>query len=227
MATILGIDEAGRGAVIGPLVLAGVMIDEKDEQKLRDIGVKDSKMLKPEQRERMFEQIKAVAKDYAIVKISAKEIDEGRVIKNLNRLEAEKMGEIIRILKADRAYVDAPQVSTDKFKQYLLALAKNHTEIIAENYADKTYPVCSAASILAKVERDREIEELKKEVGYDFGVGYSHDERTINFLRHLLDKHKGEFPDFVRKSWITAIDIKEKRAQKKLAEFKVKEVEDD
>lgn len=215
-----------RGAVIGPLVIGGVLVDEQGEQKLRDIGVKDSKLLTSKQREQLYGKIKNIAKDFVVIKISAKEIDELRKIKNLNRIEAERMAEIIRAMNADKAYVDAPQVSTEKFRQYLLALAKNHTEIVAENYADKKFPVCSAASIIAKVERDKEIEKLKKQVGHDFGVGYSHDERTIDFLKELLKKQK-EFPDFVRKSWITAIEIKGKRVQKKLAEFKVKEVEDD
>lgn len=205
------------------------MIDEKDEQKLRDIGIKDSKLLTPKQREHLYTQILRIAEDYAVIKISAKEIDELRKIKNLNRIEAERMAEIIRVLNADKAYVDAPQVSTEKFKQVLLALAKNHTEIIAENYADKRFPVCSAASIIAKVERDKEIKKLKKQVGIDFGVGYSHDERTIKFLEELLQKYK-EFPDFVRKSWITAIDMKIKKKQKTLKEFrqiKIEKVEDD
>jgi len=129
------------------MVIAGVMIDEKDESKLRKIGVKDSKMLTPHQRERLFPLIKKIAKDYVALKISAKEIDELRKIKNLNIIEAEKMAQIIKTMGADKAYVDTPQASTGKFKAILLNLAKNHTEIIAENYCDETYPVCSAASV--------------------------------------------------------------------------------
>lgn len=220
MATILGIDEAGRGSVIGPLVIGGVLIDEKDEAKLRRIGVRDSKMLTPRQREILYPKIKKIAKDYVSLKISAKEIDELRKIINLNKIEAAKMAQIIKTMKADRAYVDAPQVSTEKFKMILLALAKNKTEIIAENYADLKYPVVSAASVIAKVERDREIEKIKKRIKYDFGVGYPHDERTINFLKHLIQK--GKYPDFVRKSWVTALEIKKGKEQKTLKEYKKK-----
>ncbi len=218
MATILGIDEAGRGAVIGPLVMVGVMIDEDKEELLRDIKVRDSKMLTPSQRDSLYHQITNIAKDYFVIKISAKEIDEFRKVKNLNVIEAEKMAEIIRVLKPDIAIVDAPQVSTEKFKHYLLALAKNHTRIISENKADAKYPVVSAASIIAKVERDAEIDKIKKQVGADFGVGYSHDERTIKFLEQLMEENS-EFPDFVRKSWITAIDIKGKKKQKSLSDY--------
>jgi len=218
MTTILGIDEAGRGSVIGPMVIAGVMIEEKDEIKLRKIGAKDSKMLSPQQRERLYPLIKKIAKDYVALKISAKEIDEMRKEKNLNIIEAEKMAQIIKTLKADKAYVDTPQASTEKFKAILLNLAQNHTEIIAENYCDERYPVCSAASIIAKVERDREVEKIKKLVGFDFGVGYSHDARSIEFVKKCL-KDK-EHLEFIRHSWVTVDGLKSKKEQKSLKEYK-------
>lgn len=217
MTTILGIDEAGRGSVIGPLVVAGVMIEEKDEEKLRKIGVKDSKMLTPQQREKLYPLIKKIAKDYVALKVSAKEIDELRKIKNLNIIEAEKMAQIIKAMGADKAYVDTPQASTEKFKAILINLAKNHTEIIAENYCDERYPVCSAASVIAKVERDMEVEKIKKEVGFDFGVGYSHDERSINFVKWCLKNNK--CLEFVRQSWATVDSIKSKKEQKKLDDY--------
>ena len=218
MTTILGIDEAGRGSVIGPMVIAGVMIDEKDEGKLRKIGAKDSKMLSPHQRERLYPLIKKIAKDYVALKVSAKEIDEMRKEKNLNIIEAEKMAQIIKALKADKAYVDTPQASTVKFKAILLNLAQNHTEIIAENYCDERYPVCSAASIIAKVERDSEVEKIKKIVGFDFGVGYSHDARSIEFVKKCLKEKK--FLEYIRQSWVTVDSLKSKKEQKSLKEYK-------
>ena len=218
MTTILGIDEAGRGSVIGPLVVAGVMIDEKDEEKLRRIGVKDSKMLKPNQREKLYPLIKKIAKDYVAIKISAKEIDELMKVKNLNIIEAEKMAQIIKTLGADVAYVDTPQASTEKFKAILLNLAKNHTKIIAENYCDERYPVCSAASIIAKVERDAEVEKIKKVVDFDFGVGYSHDDRSIEFIKKCLKDKK--CLEYIRHSWVTVDGLKSKKEQKSLKEFK-------
>ena len=218
MTTILGIDEAGRGPVIGPMVVAGVMIDEKDHEKLKAIGVKDSKMLSPRQRARMYPQIKKIAKDYVILRITAKEIDKMMKEKNLNIIEAEKMAEIIKTMKADRAYVDAPQVSTEKFKNILLAMAKNHTEIIAENKADVKYPVVSAAAILAKVERDKDIENIKKKVGFDFGVGYSHDERSREFVSKCLKDNK--CLEYIRHSWVTVDDLKNKKEQKTLKAYK-------
>ena len=217
MATILGIDEAGRGSVIGPMMIGGVVIDEKDSDKLRAMGVKDSKLLTPQKREELYPKIKKLAKDFVVIKITAKEIDEMRKISNLNMIEAEKMAQIIKSMKADKAYVDAPQVSTDKFKNVLLAMAKNHTEIIAENYADLKFPVCSAAAILAKVERDREVERIKKIVGFDFGVGYSHDQRSIDFVKKSLKEKKNL--EFIRHSWSTVQDLKSKKEQKTLGNY--------
>jgi ribonuclease HII len=211
---ILGLDEAGRGSVVGPLVIAGVMIEEKDEEKLRKLGVRDSKELSPKQREHLYPEIKKLAKDYVVLKISAQEIDELRKQINLNKIEAERMAQIIKSLGADLAYVDAPQVSTEKFKAYLLGLAKNHTEIIAENYADKKFPVVSAASIIAKVERDEEIEKIKKETGFDCGVGYSHDSRAIAFVKKFMRHEK--FSKYIRHSWVTTQDLKKKKEQKSL-----------
>ena len=218
MKKLLGIDEAGRGAVLGPLVLAGVVIKEEDTQKLIKMGVKDSKMLTPEKREYLFEKVKDIATDHVILQVKAHEIDELRETINLNRIEANLMAQIIKSMKADRAYVDAPQVSTEKFRILLQDLSKTNTEIISENKADENYPVCSAASILAKVTRDREIEKLKKKLGKDIGVGYPHDERTINLLKELAEK--GDYPNYVRKSWITASEIKKEKEQKSLKDYK-------
>ncbi|HLC51230.1 MAG TPA: ribonuclease HII [archaeon] len=202
---------------MGPLVIAGVMVEKEDEIKLKRIKVKDSKLLTPQQREKLYPLIRKIAKDIAIIKISARELDEMMETRNLNRIEAEKMAEIIKALGADVAYVDAPQVSTDKFKNYLLALAKNHTEIVAENKADKKFPTVSAASILAKVERDREVEKIKKVVGFDFGVGYSHDKRSIAFVRKCLKE--GKHLEFIRHKWSTVENIKKEKKQKKLEQF--------
>jgi len=193
------------------------MVEKEDEIKLKRIKVKDSKLLTPQQREKLYPLIRKIAKDIAIIKISARELDEMMETRNLNRIEAEKMAEIIKALGADVAYVDAPQVSTDKFKNYLLALAKNHTEIVAENKADKKFPTVSAASILAKVERDREVEKIKKVVGFDFGVGYSHDKRSIAFVRKCLKE--GKHLEFIRHKWSTVENIKKEKKQKKLEQF--------
>lgn len=217
MGIVLGIDEAGRGAVLGPLVVAGAVCEEKNLEKLKAIGVKDSKLLTPQQREKIYSQLKKILKDWIILKISAQEIDSLRKQKNLNVIEAERMAQIIKAAGADTAFVDAPQVSTEKFKNALLAMAKNHTKIIAENYADKNYVIVGAASIIAKVERDEDIKKIKKLVGEDFGVGYPHDEKTRAFVFRCLKEKK--FLEFIRHSWETVKEMKQMKEIKTLKDF--------
>lgn len=214
---VLGIDEAGRGAIIGPLVIAGALIEEEKLSKMKEIGVKDSKLLTPMQREKLYDKIIKLLKDFTIIKISAKDIDEMMKIKNLNRIECEKMAEIIKTLSPDVAYLDAPQVNIEKFKEYVSSLAKNDTKIIAENYADRKYVIVAAASIIAKVERDREVERIKKITNTDFGVGYPHDEKTIMFVRNCIKT--GKYLEYVRKSWVTFSNLSGEEKQKKLSEY--------
>ncbi|MEM3731061.1 MAG: ribonuclease HII [Candidatus Bathyarchaeia archaeon] len=200
---VAGVDDAGRGSVIGPLVIAGVMLKEEDLPKLVELGVRDSKLLSPARRELLEVEIKRVAQKYSVIKLSPREIDEvvesGRKFHKLNRLEAQAMAKVIEMLRPDIAYVDASDVIESRFKQHILECLPFKVKIVSEHKADRKYPIVSAASIIAKVERDREIAELKKTFG-DFGCGYPTDAKTIKFLNQCLEKHGG-YPDFVRKSW--------------------------
>lgn len=216
----LGIDDAGRGAVIGPLVICGLVVEKEKEGLLKQIGVRDSKELTPEQRAELAEEIEKIAKDIVLIKIPACKIDRWRQLKrSLDLLEAKKMAEIIEIVGAEKVYVDALTTRPKRFEKLVKGFLKDKKiEIVAENFADRKYPVVSAASILAKVERDKEIEKLKKKVNYEFGVGYPHDERTIDFLEMILRKEK-RWPSFVRKTWITSELIKKDLAQSKLIHF--------
>ena len=210
---IAGVDDAGRGSVIGPLVIAGVLMEEEDLPKLTELGVKDSKLLTPHRRETLAVEIKRIAKKHRIVKLTPKEIDKvvqtGRKLHRLNRLEAQAMAKVIELLKPDIAYVDASDVLEERFKQHIAEYLPFKVEIISEHKADRTYPIVSAASIIAKVERDREIAELKAKHG-DFGCGYPTDPKTISFLQQCLEKI-GEYPDFVRKSWKPAKKTKNEK----------------
>jgi ribonuclease HII len=203
---IAGVDDAGRGSVIGPLVIAGVMAKEEQLSKLAEIGVKDSKLLTPHRREVLAPEIRQIAVDYAIEKQTPRQIDDivlnGRKLHKLNWLEAQTMARVIQKLKPDKAYVDASDVLEDRFGRDVLDCLAIKIPIVSEHKADQTYPIVSAASIIAKVERDREIAELAKVHG-DFGSGYPSDPRTIDFLRHCVAR-TGKYPDFVRVSWKTA-----------------------
>jgi len=207
---VAGVDDAGRGSVIGPLVIAGVLVEEKDLSKLIQLGVKDSKLLSPSRRENLAFKIKRLALRYAVVKLSPAEIDKvvetGRKLHRLNRLEAQAMAKVIEQLKPDIAYVDASDVLEERFKQHILEYLPFKVEVVSEHKADRKYPVVSAASIIAKVERDREIAELKAKYG-DFGCGYPTDPKTVRFLQQCLES-LGEYPEFVRMSWKPAKKLK-------------------
>ena len=207
---VAGVDDAGRGSVIGPLVIAGVLVESEDLPKLVQLGVKDSKLLSPNRREALAVEIKRIAKKHVVVKLSPTEIDKvvekGRKLHRLNWLEARAMARVIELLRPDVVYVDASDVLEERFKQQILEFLPFKVEIISEHKADRKYPVVSAASIIAKVERDREIAELKVKYG-DFGCGYPTDPKTMEFLRRCLEIFK-EYPDFVRKSWKPAKKVK-------------------
>jgi ribonuclease HII len=208
---VAGVDEAGRGCVIGPLVIAGILFKREHLTKLAQLGVKDSKLLSSKQREMLAREIVHYEEKHAILKLSPLEIDHavssGRKFHKLNRLEAETMAQIIDILKPEEAFVDAADVVEERFKRYIQELLTTKVKITSKHKADKIFLVVSAASILAKVERDREIASLASEYG-DFGSGYLHDPKTVRFLKEWLKTHR-EYPDCVRKSFKPAKKAKD------------------
>jgi len=220
---IAGVDDAGRGSIIGPLVIAGVLVDEKDLPRLKDLGVKDSKLLSPQRREQLAVEVRKLALKYHVEILTPREIDKvvetGRKLHRLNRLEAQTMARVIDALKPHRAYVDASDVLADRFKDHIMENLSFSVEIVSEHKADLKYPVVSAASIIAKVERDQAIEKMREKHGNlgDMGSGYASDPRTIKFLEKWCAKY-GAYPDFVRKSWQPAKEIKKnaESVQKKL-----------
>src|SRR3989338_3300533 len=240
MALICGIDEAGRGPIIGPLVICGAVIDDKDEARLKAIGVKDSKLLTPKQREELFDKVKSMVKGYKILIVEPEEIDDAveSDTLNLNWLEAIKSAEIIYELEKDvkfeKAILDCPSNNISAYRNYVKnelkklndknklnnadkSDKKSSINIIAEHKADFNYPVVSAASILAKVTRDAEIhkieQKIRKELGNaaDIGSGYPSDPYTQKFLKENYKK----FPGIFRKSWATYKEIEGKDAKAK------------
>lgn len=211
---IAGIDEAGRGPVIGPMVMSIVVIDSKYSEKLKKIGVKDSKLLSKEDREKLYLEIKKIANEIHTIKINANEIDKKRLKYSLNEIEAKISIDLINKLKTDvkKIYIDCPQLSTEKYKEKIYAYLENHYELIVENKADFTYPIVSAASIIAKVERDFELNKIEKKYNLKLGCGYPHDKDTLN----AINKLEKVYPNFIRKSWQTYIDLKNKEKQKTL-----------
>ncbi len=203
---IAGVDEAGRGPMLGPMVVAIAAIKPAAINALASLGVRDSKILSPRRRSRLKELLLRVL-DYAAVRVvEPYEIDEavrGETYSNLNYLEAGVAAELITHLREhcglEAVYIDSPDPVAQRFGELVKRLVGGGIEVIAENDADKKYLIVSAASIIAKTERDSLVESLKASYG-DFGSGYPSDPRTREWAREWL-AHHGEPPPIARKSW--------------------------
>jgi ribonuclease HII len=210
---IIGVDEAGRGPVIGPMVIAGVLTDHDTAQALSGIGVKDSKKLSPKRREELSKAISSKCQVHMVI-LTARDIDEQRKKESLNMVEARVYAAIIaellgRLTPADaegcEAYVDAVDVNEGRYGDTIRACLPEHfkgVKIISKHKADDTYPVVSAASVMAKTRRDAEVSAIARELGCDLGSGYPADPVTERFLRDWLKTHK-DLPPYVRRSWDT------------------------
>jgi len=202
---------------MGPLVIAGISIKKSNIKKLEDIGVRDSKALTKNKRRVLFDKILDVSEFVCIYKLDCKTIDENVYQKKLNKLEGRIMSSIIKHLSVDIAYVDSCDINIDRYTNYLKSNLnlKNNISIIAMHKADRINPVVSAASIIAKVTRDREIQILE-EIFQNIGSGYPSDKKTMYFIKNWMKEYK-EFPNFVRKSWRPIREIT--YSQSKIYEF--------
>ena len=205
---ILGIDDAGRGPLICPMFLAGVLLKKKDEEYLKHEGVADSKTLAHSTRVKLAGIIKDYVLKYKVVSSSPDHIDSSlsKGI-NLNTLEAIKTAEIINNLLVGvkeevTVIVDCPSVNTNAWKATLNQyISKDHQiHLHCEHKADVNHPSVSAASILAKVAREEAVSELKKQYG-ELGSGYPSDPATVEFLKKNGLKYKDA--GIFRKSWAT------------------------
>lgn len=202
---VLGIDEAGRGCVIGPLFIAGFLILENDQviDKLNSLGVNDSKLLLPKKRDELALEIKKVCVGYKVFKIQPKFLDDF----SINDLEIQYTAKLVSHFSPGRVYMDVP-VSGNGIKRYcgsVASLCSVAPKIIGANKMDSSNVLVAAASILAKSEREKHIKILKKKYG-DFGSGYPSDQRTIVWLKKWKKNNK-EWPSIVRKKWNTLVKI--------------------
>lgn len=212
---ICGVDEAGRGPVLGPLVVAGVAVD--DEDGLRELGVRDSKKLSPRRREILAEEIRKVGK-IEIRVVGAADIDRLRKSESLNVIEAKCFADIIDTVRAEHVYVDAADVKEENFRKEISKRIGYSPEIVSKHGADDIYPVVSAASIIAKTHRDFLIGCIAKELGENIGSGYPSDPKTKDFMMKWYGKH-GKFPPHTRLSWKTIKNLKEEMGRVTLDQF--------
>ena len=201
-----GIDEAGRGPMLGPLVIAGVLATSTQIKQLKKYGVRDSKKLTPIMREKLYKKIISTVDNYYIVRIPPKVIDSSVKNHSLNHLEAKHMAKVILKLKPKISFVDSCDANPARFGKEISNLSQN-SKIRSYHHADSKFTIVAAASILAKVARDRAITRLKKK--YDIGSGYPSDRKTVDFVRSSIRKNK--IPTFVRKSWKPVKKMMKKR----------------
>ena len=212
---IAGVEEAGRGPVIGPMVMVLACVEERDEFKLKAMGVKDSKLLTPAQRENLYHEIQDLC-TFEMVKIQPEEIDAAVFSEetNLNWLEADHSVIMINKLRPDKVILDCPSTNIEAYRNYILKKLDYKPILVVEHKADVHYTIVGAASILAKVARDHEIKKLKAKYGVDFGSGYPSDPKTVDFVTHNFDKYP-----FFRHSWDPWQQAKKRGGQKKIGEF--------
>lgn len=203
-----------RGCVIGPLVISVFAAEAEWDDELREMGVKDSKQLSPARREEIAEKLRGIGK-HVLVRITAEELTElmSKGI-SLNDIEAMKIGQALGELQGDLArrkhefqkvFIDSPDPVPSKFerriRKYFRVPGADKVRIVCDNKAENKYPVVAAASILAKVDRDAELEKIKKKLGVEFGSGYPSDEKTAKYVcEHYADP---ELQPFLRQKWET------------------------
>jgi len=217
---IAGVDEAGRGPVIGPMVITVFYCDEKQLPELKKIGVKDSKLLTDNQRKNIEAKLKKLGSWKKTI-ITAKEINEQMKKKvSLNELEAEKIGLMLNEIEFEKAFIDSPDADGKKFEKRIKKYYNKKGVLICENHADKNHLVVGAASIIAKNQREDEIKKIAEKIGF-FGSGYPSDERTIKFIKKNLNKT--ELKNHLRTEWSTIEkiknELKQKTIQKNLWQF--------
>ena len=193
---VCGVDEAGRGSMLGPLVVAGITISRSKINLLKKLGVRDSKKLSPVARESLYKKIIEVVDDYHVIRIPPRIIDKSVSNHSLNHLEAKYMAKVISKLSPSTAFVDSCDVNSKRFGKEISKLTSN-TKIRSYHHADSKFIAVSAASILAKVSRDRAITRLSKK--YDIGSGYPSDPKTKVFVKKSIRRNQNL--TFLRKSW--------------------------
>lgn len=215
---VLGLDEAGRGSVLGPLVLGGFLCEAADEERLRALGVRDSKLLTPGRRVALAKELRTFGQAWTLALLPAC-IDVAVRKHGLNELEADGFARLIRAAKPARVRVDACDVRPARFAETLAARAGFDGPIDARHHADRELPIVGAASILAKVARDAAIARLEAAAGTPLGSGYPSDPRTLSYLRGNLGRPAGADAPMIRWSWATTARVIREQASPRLETF--------
>ncbi len=197
----MGLDEAGRGSFLGPLVVGAFRIRAPDRAQLRAIGVRDSKLLSPARRRELAQRLRTLG-EVRLCPLPPTEIDRAVVRHGLNRLELDAFARLAGDWSASMVVADACDANARRFEQALAERLGPETRVVARHRADRTDPVVGAASIVAKVERDRWLAELARALGLDLGSGYPSDPRSVRAVTDVFRTTR-RWPDWARASWST------------------------
>ena len=215
--TWLGLDEAGRGSVLGPLVVGGFLCAAVTAERLAPLGVRDSKLLSPERRRELFRDLGPLGRRFRVT-FAPSSIDRAVRHNGLNRLEAEGFARIIRAARPDRVFLDACEVDAARFGREVAARASFRGSMDARNHADRDLPIVGAASIVAKVHRDAAVTGLARRVGSPVGSGYPSDPATRSYLEGALRPGR-PVPQWVRASWKTTATVMARQTRTTLDRF--------
>ena len=218
MRSVLGLDEAGRGSVLGPLVIGGFSIDDHRIFRLADLGVRDSKLLPSERREEIYAELRTLG-DCRTVHLGPARIDTAVAKHGLNDLEITAFAELVRAVGPDETRADACDPNARRFARVLKARSGHPAPVKARHHMDRDDLVVGAASIVAKVERDRAVERLAAEIGEPIGSGYPSDPRTMEFVRRWIASRGVQSAAWLRQSWAPTKRLIHERSARRLEEF--------
>jgi ribonuclease HII len=197
----VGVDEAGKGPVLGSMFAAAVRAPEA----ALPGGLRDSKELTARRREELDERLRtSEGVEIGLAEITPERIDDPGTDMNTLTVaaQADALSAVVR--ESDTAHVDAGDVDADRFGRRVGECLGVDTNIRAEHGADARYPIVAAASVIAKVARDAHVADLAAEYGA-VGSGYPSDPTTRSFLDSYVSEH-GRLPDCARASWKTSED---------------------
>ncbi|MBI5223822.1 ribonuclease HII [Candidatus Micrarchaeota archaeon] len=204
MNIIGGIDEAGRGPVIGPLIIAIATCKRSNEKKLKELASKDSKQLSPKQREETLIELRKIC-EFREIEVSATQINKMMKEMSLNDIEAKFMAQLVQRAGDADIMIDMPDRYSWTFKERMAKFGAHKFE--AQHKADANYPIVAAASIFAKVTRDQRTAQIREITGVDFGSGYPSDPKTKKAIENKEERTR--ISEYLRWEWKTLENIKQ------------------